>query len=513
MPLIEWMPVQAGGINLYEDISSLPGHQLVQCDNYYPRGRRWRTIEGNSTFVSAAITPRTRHLVEFQEDDTAGGTVKNLIRFTSAPAIQEIGTGTSVALTGPAISSSQTLLWDTTVFTGILLMANGSDNLMETSDAATYIVTTGSPPTAPRYVEAWKNRVFLAGRSAAPMSIHYCADGNRNLWTGTDAGTEVITSPVGDFVTGIRSVENYLAIFTRRTVTALIGDHPDDWSKRTLYEDHGCVSHRTIARVNGGLVYANNQGVWLLTADLKRIELSADIRDYWINRTSLSTRRNVSRGSFMHAVYDSTMDLNRYYIWVSEGTSTAENVCWIFHFNSGQWTRMTSFMDSGQTCQASCLRENNNGNLNVYFAAGLDDNTTADKRVYSIDGAASFASLTGGNIASTLQTGILFGYMDQQNDIKGLSAPKVFHNFYPKLTTTTTASTNSTMNFNVYAVDYAVQSASRAVLLTSSTADIVRPRVAIGRTGWGLQLTLTYTGQVAHSFMGGVFEYDEYRGL
>ena len=511
MPQLEWLPEQAGGMNLWEDPSSLPMHQMVQLDNYYPVGKRWRLIQGNDVVSPGTTTPRVRHLVEYQIDDAAGGTTKTLLSMKTTGIFNA---ETDVALVGAPVASSQTLRWDTTVFTGIMLMANGSDNLVESSNGTTFAATSGSPPSAPRYVEAWKNRVFLAGRDAAPLSVHYCADGDRTTWTGSDAGTEVITSPVGDFVTGIRSLENYLAIFTRRTITVLLGDHPDDWTKRTIYEDHGCTSHRTIARVNGGMVYANDQGVWLLNADLKRMELSKEIRPYWSGDNSTETNalgvaRNLGRSQFMHAVYDPTPDKNRYYIWVSEGSSTKEDVCWIFHFNTGQWSRMTTFMDANQTSQASCLREDSSGNVQPYFAAGADDNTSNDKRVYKISSAQSFASRTGGNITATLKTGILTSPYIPQAQLLGILTTKRWVDIFLKLTGTTTASQSVSYTFRGFATDTAVDQRTISQTFTSASASIVRPRVPISVRGWGFQITMTYTGQIRHSFLGGIINFQD----
>lgn len=510
--LINWLQEKgAGGVNTYDDAVSIPDHQVVQCDNYYPVGMRWKTIEGNAIHVSAAIAERIRHLVEYQIDDGALGTTKKMLRMLTNLAatdstIEEIGTGTAVVVTGPVLAGSETTLWDTTVFQGVMLMASGVNPLQETSDAITRTSTT-NVPTNPQFVEAWKNRVFIV-RPAAPLVVAYSADGDRTTWTGTDSGTETITSPVGDVCTGIRSVENYLALFTKRTITVLIGDHPDDWTKRTLYEDHGCSSHRTFARINGGIIYANDHGVWLLSAEMKRLELTKDIRQYWQNFDDSATKRNKARGKFMHAVYDPTPGFNRYLIWVSEGTSTKEDVCWIYHFNSGAWTRMVSFMDTGQTSQASALREDTSGNIQTYFATGSDDITTSDKKTYKISNASSFASKTGGDIASTLKTKIFAGPFIPQDKLFGILQVQGWENLFA-LTTGTTSSASLTYTFDNYnSQAKGVSAKAFTQSITSTTADFIRARIPIGLNGWGLQVTITFTGQVPHSIFGGIFNFD-----
>ena len=509
MSILRWRPTQCGGVNLDDDLASIPAHQLRQCDNYVPYRRRWKLIEGNGTFVSTAMTPRTRHLVEFLEDDTGGGTTKNMLRMRHDGVIEEIGSGTASTITGPAVSPSETMLWDTCVFRSILLMANGSNNLLETSNATSYSQTSGSPPAAPRYVEAWKGRVLISGRSAAPWSVHYSATDDRTTWTGNDAGTELITTPQGDLITAIRSVENYFAIFTNFTITVLIGDHPDDWQKRTIYEDHGTTSHRTVARVNGGLIYANDFGVYLLSADMKRMELTKDIRRYWQNLDGNASRRNTSRSQFMHAVYDPNPDTHRYYIWVSEGTSTAENVCWIFHFNSGEWSRMVSFMDSGQTCQAACIRQNSDGDRHVYLATGSNNTTTNDKRVYRIDSSAGFASVTGSNIVATIQTGIISGIDTSVQNAEPEVTTKRFDDFIAIFVPTTTASQVVSFTWAGCSVDAQADQRTEDQSITSATAGVTRPRVPISTLGWGVIMTMTYTGTAAHSFGGGHFIYTD----
>lgn len=508
MSLIPWLPERAGGVNLFDDASSLPPHQLVQCDNYYPHGRRWRSLPGNSTFVSAGKADRVRHLDEYQIDDGALGTTKELLSFESDGKIYATSTGARVQLTGVTYSTSQTLLWDTATFIGIKLIANGSDNLSETSNGTTLTTTAGSPPSAPQYVTAWKNRVFLFGRAAAPLTVNFCADGDRTTWTGSDTGTEIITSTVGDFGTGMKAVENYLALFTRRTITLLVGDHPDNWTKRTVYEDGGCISHRTIQKINGGLVFANDFGVYLLNADGKRQELSRDIRPYWQNKEGNATQRNTARGKFMHAVFDPTPDNLRYIIFLAEGTSTKEDVAAIYHFNQDAWTFLRLFMDSGQTCQASALREDTSGNIQPYIATGSDDITTADKKIYKMDNSASFASLTGGSIAATLKTGILAGQYIPQLREHGLAAVSRYLNIYTKYTDDPTT---GNLTFAFSSAHKATLQAQKTVNMAyGGSGNISRQRVPIALEGWGLQIKVSHSDSTtAHDFMGGMIETEE----
>src|SRR3990170_8312388 len=100
MPQLEWLPEQAGGINLWDDASSIPMHQMVQLDNYYPVGKRWQLIQGNDV-VSPGPTPsRLRHLVEYQVDNTTGGTTKYLLVMLSDGTTGAIvNAETGVALT------------------------------------------------------------------------------------------------------------------------------------------------------------------------------------------------------------------------------------------------------------------------------------------------------------------------------------------------------------------------------------------------------------------------------
>ncbi len=515
MPYLDWLPTAAGGVDLYEDPSSIAPNRLIRCDNYYPVGARWKLIEGNTAHSTSATAERIQNLVEYQVDNTSGGTTKTLLAFTFTGADNRIyqisGGGWGSQLTGTALGATTAPVWDFTVFQGDLVMAGGPlFEVLKTSNGTGYSVLGGPTPSTPRYCEAWKNRLFIAGRNAAPLSVHYCADGDFTTWTGSDSGTEVITSPVGDYVTGIRSVENYLAVFTNRTITVLIGDHPDDWTKRTLYEDHGCVSHRTVQKMNGGLLYANQSGVWLLTSELKRIELSKAIRPYWQGDTTnaLGVARNKNRGANMHAVYDPG-PLNRYYIWTAEGSASTENVCWILHLNNGEWSRMVSTVDAGQTVQASCLRENTSGNLQVYFSGGMDDVTTADKRIYTIGTGASFDSRTGGNIAGRLTSGALGSTFNPRADLLGIASTKLWTDMLAKFLATTTASQQVSFTFSGYSSDAKVAQRTITVPITSASADVIRPRIPIAVRGWGMQADMTYTGQVTHAFLGGLISYTD----
>jgi len=513
MPYLDWLPAAAGGVDLYEDPSSIAPNRLIRCDNYYPLGARWKLIEGNTAVVDSA-TRRIAAVLEYQQDNATGGTTKHLLSAEwdgTTHTLWNLTTGTRVAIAGPAITGSTFPFWDYTVFQGVLLLANGQNNAIETSNGSGYsAIAVDLVGFTPRYIEAWKNRVFFSGRNTAPLSVNYTADGSRTTLTGADAGTEVVTSPVGDYVTAIRSVENYLAAFTNRTITVLIGDHPDDWTKRTLYEDHGCVSHRTVQKMNGGLIYANQSGVWLLTSELKRIELSKAIRPYWQGDTNnaLGVARNKSRGANMHAVYDPG-PLNRYYIWTAEGSASTEDVCWILHLNNGEWSRMVSTVDAGQTVQASCLREDTSGNVQVYFSGGMNDTTTADKRVYKIGTGASFDSRTGGNIAGRLTSGALGGTFNPRAELLGIASTKLWTDMLAKFVATTTASQQVSFAFSGYSSDAKVAQRTITVPITSASADVIRPRIPIAVRGWGMQADMTYTGQVTHAFLGGLISYTD----
>ena len=507
MASIAWPGGPAGGINDFDDPSSIPPNQVVTCSNYYPIGKRWRLIEGNvAVTTSGYFANRVRHLIEYQPDDGSGGTSKYLLAILSTGFMWQVDSPAPVALIpnlGP--SPSQTSLYDHTVFQGTLYICS--------RDTATYTVSSVLVPalafaTQAGYIEAWKNRLMIANYGTNTLTVAYSAFGLPTTFTGNDSGTEVVTTPFGDFITGIRSTENYLAIFTRRTITLLIGDHPDNWTKRTIYEDHGTSSHRTVQRAFGGLIYANDAGVWFMDADGRRTELSHDIRSYWQNKKALSTGRNKARGKFMHAVYDFTPELNRYMIWVSEGTATDEGVCLIYHFNQQQWSRMDSFFDSGQACQASCLREDASGNIQPYFATGTNDNTTADKKIFNVDGSlSSFASRTNGNIIATLKTGIITPELNPMLQVPGLTSVYHFEDVFFK---TTDTPSSGTLSFTFASAQKGTLTSQQTRTLTyTGSGNIIRERIPIGVTGYGLQITVSRTGQSDHDIIGGIIKATE----
>ena len=104
MPILEWRPQTAGGVNTDDSIDLIPSHQMQVCDHYYPYRGRWRLMDGNAVFVGTAVAHRTRHLCEFLQDDTVGGTTKKMLRMQSNGTMQAVQTGTAVALTGPTIT-------------------------------------------------------------------------------------------------------------------------------------------------------------------------------------------------------------------------------------------------------------------------------------------------------------------------------------------------------------------------------------------------------------------------
>ena len=520
MPHYPWLPQIAGGINTFDDPSSIEDRQLVTCSNYYPHGHRWRLIQGNSDSGTNVTTQLYEHMAEYQADDSSGGFNKYIMAAFHTGQVYRVGPTLGAFTLITTLSGTTTSsLWDHTIYQGAsIVMANGARN-NSGSGFLNYNATTGSVGVSvvaqtlgAGYVEYWKNRLFLNRPTVAGevVLLRYSAEADLNTWTGSDAGTETIVVPVGDRITGIRSVENYLAIFTRRTITLLIGDHPDNWTKRTIYEDHGCASHRTIQKAFGGLLYANDAGVWFLGPDGQRKELSRDIRPYWQNPTALSTGRNKAQSANMHATYDFNADYNRYYIWVAEGASTNNTVGWIYHFNQNAWTKMDSLLDSGQSCLASCLRENTSGAIQMHFATGTSNTTTNDKKIYTIDPTvSSFATLTGGDIAASMTSKIFGGDLtafDERNQALSLSSVKGWKNLYAKMTD---QASSGLVTFDVTAHQDSGKALQRTTTVQfNGSGDIVRERVPLSVSGWGVQVGVKRTGQIDHDFMGGIIEYE-----
>jgi hypothetical protein len=135
--------------------------------------------------------------------------------------------------------------------------ANGIEDLWQ-FDGTTASVLAGSPPICP-IITSYQNIVFIAGNATYPYRLYFSNDGNETVWTGTDyIDIGDLTSPI----TGLAILFGKLYIFTLKAIYELRGYDRDTFVVDEVTLSIGCVSHKSIVKVDNNLIFWSDRGIY-----------------------------------------------------------------------------------------------------------------------------------------------------------------------------------------------------------------------------------------------------------
>ncbi len=140
-------------------------------------------------------------------------------------------------------------------------MAAGTATFVDTGFSLTSRI---NPPSiwftlAPRYIELFNNSLFMSGFSSLLSSVSFSDIGEPEA-VGATANFEVRTND-GDRVSGMRAYLGQLIVSKLKSVHALSGDNPQNYTLKEISTQYGCLSNRAFAVFEDRMFFLDSSGV------------------------------------------------------------------------------------------------------------------------------------------------------------------------------------------------------------------------------------------------------------
>jgi hypothetical protein len=159
----------------------------------------------------------------------------------------------------------------------------GAFESLDAIDGGDGTVTYLTAPPVGKYLEVFKERLFIANTADAGNRIHH---------TGPDSALAMVCNvwpasyniDVGDSspITGIRAWGDYLVIFKESSIYTITGDGVGgNWQIDLADTQHGAVSNSGIVATSAGLMFIANDGVYLWSGGTAKNISHPYFQDTW----------------------------------------------------------------------------------------------------------------------------------------------------------------------------------------------------------------------------------------
>lgn len=403
----------SGGMNVASSPTTIEKNQAIALDNIVllPKSG-FQKRNGNAEFNSTAMA--------------SGAIVHGLAFFRTAAmaesAIAIAGDkifksdaldGTMDDITGSVtITAGQNNIWvnsqmnDISIFVGGALATDVPIKWTGTGDAA---ALGGTPPVGEFCVNA-NNRLFIGGTAANPSRVYWCTLGNPEDWSGTGSGSSDVSTNDGDHVVTAKLLgTNHLVVFKQNSIHEMV-INTSPFPVFPIFRGVGAVSKRGVVDVDGILYFITPEPRMKAT-DGSSVQVFPESFDpVWDGL-------NKGRLKYLEGVYDRH---RRWVMWfVSDGTSTENNLCIIWDLYRKCWLRCTT----GHTMNSVAIMQDR-----YLYGGGYNG------KVYELNVPGSFtdASENGAAINSYWTS----GWMDMEDMILSKTIPYVDLSFSSQLSGT-----------------------------------------------------------------------------
>jgi len=131
-------------------------------------------------------------------------------------------------------------------------------NPAATYDGTTYTqITDTNAPNSPKFIDAFKNHLFLAGDPTDPYNLYFSSPYQATDFNPTN-GAGVIN--VGFEIVQIKQFRDSLIIFGKNQIKALVGNSLSDFVLIEITTNLGCVASDTVIEIAGNLVFLSADG-------------------------------------------------------------------------------------------------------------------------------------------------------------------------------------------------------------------------------------------------------------
>jgi|GEM_PF-2104421 len=223
---------------------------------------------------------------------------------------------------------------------------------------------------APRFLETYQNRLFLAGFSTTPSTVWF-SDVAEPEGYAPDFNFEVRTND-GDFITCIKAYSTEFYILKKRSFHILDGDNPTNFSVRQISDQYGCINNRCCVLFNDQMMFLDTKGLILWNgAGINPIS-DQKIKPIFdrMNQTAALTEACM--------VHDKVR--NQILISIPVDGSTTNNLMVVYDYLVGAWTTYKNFSASslaqvfGRNSTRNAFYGDYQGRVNQFGASFLNDN-------------------------------------------------------------------------------------------------------------------------------------------
>ena len=125
----------------------------------------------------------------------------------------------------------------------------------------------GLPPIG-RYLTAFRNQLFIAGKPTNVNSVSYSDIDNPEFFPAGD-NSFLVDAFQGSKIRGISSLDTAVVVFKDRSIQAVTGDIATDSFRvdEISYGGIGCAAHHSIRKISGSLFFLSNKGVFAAGLD------------------------------------------------------------------------------------------------------------------------------------------------------------------------------------------------------------------------------------------------------
>ena len=186
----------------------------------------------------------------------------------------------------------------------------------------------GGRSKIPRYLEIFKNSMFMAGFSLAPSEVWFSELGDPED-VKPDYFFEVRTND-GDRVTAQKAVGTELLLFKENSFHKVVGDSPDNYELIELSTELGCLSNKAVVTVGPRCFFLDAKGI---------VEYNGSSWDVISARMEPTFRRMnlaAARDNAVAAHYDFK---NQIWFGIPVDGSTVNNLVVVYDYKADAWMK------------------------------------------------------------------------------------------------------------------------------------------------------------------------------
>lgn len=222
---------------------------------------------------------------------------------------------------------------------------------------------------APRMIETYQNRLFLAGFSGAPSTVWF-SDIAEPEGYAPDFNFEVRTND-SDVVTALKAYSTRLYVFKQKSFHLLSGDNPNNFFLQQVTDQYGCVNSRCAVIYDDILLFLDRKGVMMWNG--------ASISELSFKVKPIFDRMNFS-ASLTEACMVHDKLRSQVLVAIPIDGSTTNNITLAYDYRVGAWTTYKGVNISslaqiqGRNNTKNAFYGDYNGRVNWFGSSFMSDN-------------------------------------------------------------------------------------------------------------------------------------------